>query len=145
MRGRTAITAPALALAVVLALGACGGQSRGAGGSRARAATAAATSATTRTGTTATTGTGTSATTGTGMSATTVAAGGRLHAAHDLVWAPVNPHNVYAADWSGDLSPVVRRDRPLIYVPNSGSATVDEIDPYTYRLVRHFAVGLLPG
>ena len=136
MRGRAAITAPALALAAVVALGACGGQSRGAGGSRARAATAAATSATTRSGP--------SATTRTGTSATTVAAGGRVHAGHDLVWAPVNPHNVYAADWSGDLSPVVRRDRPLIYVPNSGSATVDEIDPYTYRIVRHFAVGLVP-
>src|SRR3984885_7528225 len=136
MRGRAAITAPALALAAVVALGACGGQPRGAGGSRARAATAAATSATTRSGP--------SATTRTGTSATTVAAGGRVHAGHDLVWAPVNPHNVYAADWSGDLSPVVRRDQPLIYVPNSGSATVDEIDPYTYRIVRHFAVGLVP-
>jgi DNA-binding beta-propeller fold protein YncE len=132
MRGRAAITAPALALAVVLALGACGGQSRGARASRTRAASAAATSATTRAATSATT------------SATTVAAGGQLRAARDLVWAPVNPHNVYAADWSGDLSPVVRRDRPLIYVPNSGSATVDEIDPHTYRIVRHFAVGLVP-
>jgi DNA-binding beta-propeller fold protein YncE len=56
----------------------------------------------------------------------------------------LDPHNVYAADRAGDLSPVVRRDRPLIYVPNSGSNTVDEIDPRTYRVVRHFAVGLVP-
>jgi DNA-binding beta-propeller fold protein YncE len=52
--------------------------------------------------------------------------------------------NVYAADAPGRLSPVVRGDRPLIYVPNSQSNTVDEIDPHTYRIVRHFAVGALP-
>ncbi|MBV8712605.1 MAG: beta-propeller fold lactonase family protein [Solirubrobacterales bacterium] len=55
-----------------------------------------------------------------------------------------DPHNVYAADGPRDLSPVVRGDRPLIYVPNSESNTVDEIDPHTYRIVRHFDVGVLP-
>ena len=58
-------------------------------------------------------------------------------------WA-TDPRNVYGADGPGDLSPVVRGDRPLIYVPNSESNTVDEIDPRTYRIVRHFAVGALP-
>jgi DNA-binding beta-propeller fold protein YncE len=29
-------------------------------------------------------------------------------------------------------------------VPNSGSNTVDEIDPHTFRIVRHFATGALP-
>lgn len=58
-------------------------------------------------------------------------------------WA-ADPRNVYAADGAGDLSPVVRGDRQLIYVPNSESNTVDEIDPHTYRIVRHFAVGALP-
>ena len=53
-------------------------------------------------------------------------------------------HNVYAADAAGDLSPVVRGFRPLIYVPNSGSNTVDEIDPHTYKVVRQFNVGALP-
>jgi DNA-binding beta-propeller fold protein YncE len=52
--------------------------------------------------------------------------------------------NVYAADVPGRLSPVVRGFRPLIYVPNSQSDTVDEIDPRTYKVVRHFAVGALP-
>ena len=52
--------------------------------------------------------------------------------------------NVYAADSPGDLSPVVRRARPLIYVPNSQSDSVDEIDPNTYKVVRHFSVGALP-
>jgi DNA-binding beta-propeller fold protein YncE len=42
------------------------------------------------------------------------------------------------------LSPAVRRDRPLVYVPNSQSNTVDEIDQRTFRVVRHFAVGALP-
>ena len=60
------------------------------------------------------------------------------------IWAPPDPHNVYAAAGAGDLSPIVRHDRPLIYVPNSESNTADEIDPHTYRIVRHFAVGALP-
>ncbi len=56
----------------------------------------------------------------------------------------LDPGNVYAADVSGRLSPRVHGDRPLIYVPNSVSNTVDEIDPLTFRVVRHFAVGALP-
>jgi YVTN family beta-propeller protein len=52
--------------------------------------------------------------------------------------------DVYAADRPGRLSPAVRRFRSLIYVPNSGSNTVDEIDPDTYKVVRHFDVGALP-
>jgi YVTN family beta-propeller protein len=59
-------------------------------------------------------------------------------------WAPTDPNNVYAADALGDLAPVARRARPLIYVPNSEAGTVDEIDPHTYRIVREFAVGALP-
>ena len=52
--------------------------------------------------------------------------------------------DVYAAARRGRLSPVARRFRRLIYVPNSDSGTVDEIDPRSYRVVRHFAVGALP-
>ena len=52
--------------------------------------------------------------------------------------------NVYAADRAGDLSPVARRARPLVYVPNSDSNTVDVVDPRTYKVVEHFAVGALP-
>jgi DNA-binding beta-propeller fold protein YncE len=52
--------------------------------------------------------------------------------------------NVYAHDAAGLLSPVARRARPLVYVPNSLSNTVDEIDPRTYRVVRQFSVGGLP-
>ena len=56
--------------------------------------------------------------------------------------APVS--NVYAADRVGMLSDAVRSARPLVYVPNSMSNTVDEIDPHTDRVVRRFAVGTLP-
>jgi DNA-binding beta-propeller fold protein YncE len=56
----------------------------------------------------------------------------------------IDKSNVYAADAPGRLSPAVRGDRPLVYVPNSQSNTVDEIDPHTYKVVRHFAVGTLP-
>jgi DNA-binding beta-propeller fold protein YncE len=56
----------------------------------------------------------------------------------------LDKHDVYAADVPNRLSPVVRRFRPLVYVPNSLSNTVDEIDPHTFKIVRHFAVGRLP-
>lgn len=56
----------------------------------------------------------------------------------------LDPHNVYGADARGDLSPAVRGFRSLVYVPNSQSATVDEVDPSTYKVVREFRVGLVP-
>jgi YVTN family beta-propeller protein len=52
--------------------------------------------------------------------------------------------NVYAADRVGNLSPAVRGAKPYVYVPNSDSGTVDVIDQRTFKVVRHFAVGLLP-
>jgi DNA-binding beta-propeller fold protein YncE len=57
---------------------------------------------------------------------------------------PLDARDVYAADRPGRLSPVVRGMTSRIYVPNSQSNTVDEIDPKTYKIVRHFAVGALP-
>jgi YVTN family beta-propeller protein len=56
----------------------------------------------------------------------------------------LDPRDVYAADRPGDLAPVTRRFRPLVYVPNSASDTVSEVDPRTYRVVRQFQVGALP-
>jgi DNA-binding beta-propeller fold protein YncE len=87
-----------------------------------------------------------------GSSASTIASVGSVHgprmpglSSSAYVVPPLlDPHNVYAADRPGDLAPAVRGFRPLIYVPNSASDTVDEIDPKTYRIVRHFAVGALP-
>jgi len=52
--------------------------------------------------------------------------------------------NVYYADVPGALSPSVSGALSRIYVPNSTSNTVDVIDPATFRVVDHFAVGGLP-
>jgi YVTN family beta-propeller protein len=52
--------------------------------------------------------------------------------------------NVYAADRAGALSPVVRRDPPLVYVPNSESNTVDVISQRTFKVINSFPVGTLP-
>jgi YVTN family beta-propeller protein len=57
--------------------------------------------------------------------------------AHTLAGA-----NVYAHDRV--LSSAARQALPRIYVPNSNSNTVDVIDPRTYKIVEHFAVGGLP-
>ena len=42
------------------------------------------------------------------------------------------------------LHGAARFARSLVYVPNSGSNTVDVIDPTTYKIVEHFTVGGLP-
>jgi YVTN family beta-propeller protein len=55
-----------------------------------------------------------------------------------------NPSDIYAADHAGNLSAVVRNFPPRVYVPNSGSDTVDIIDPATYKIIGHFAVGHQP-
>ncbi len=57
---------------------------------------------------------------------------------------PSASRDVYAADHAGHLSPVVRKDPPRIYVPNSQSNTVDVIDQRTRKVVDHFATGMLP-
>src|SRR5206468_831068 len=41
-------------------------------------------------------------------------------------------------------SPVVRKAKPYVYVPNSDSNTVDVIDQRTFKVVEHFAAGGLP-
>ncbi|MBV8236174.1 MAG: YncE family protein [Acidimicrobiia bacterium] len=58
--------------------------------------------------------------------------------------APLDLHDIYAADRPGHLSPAVAGFPSLVYVPNSESNTVDVIDPSTYKVVSHFAVGRLP-
>lgn len=52
--------------------------------------------------------------------------------------------NVYAHALQGMLAPVVRSDPAHVYVPNSGSNTVDVIDLRTFRVVDQLAVGALP-
>ncbi len=57
---------------------------------------------------------------------------------------PLDPHDVYAADRPGLLSPAARSFPSRVYVPNSASNTVDVIDPKSYKVVDHFPVGGLP-
>jgi DNA-binding beta-propeller fold protein YncE/predicted small secreted protein len=57
---------------------------------------------------------------------------------------PLSPHDIYAADRPGLLSPVVRHDPALVYVPNSESGTLDVIDQRTFQIVGHYQVGRLP-
>ena len=54
----------------------------------------------------------------------------------------LNPADLYSADRV--LTVEQRSILPRIYVPNSGSDTVDVIDPATYKVVDHFAVGHQP-
>ncbi|MEV7676743.1 YncE family protein [Streptomyces sp. NPDC088752] len=56
----------------------------------------------------------------------------------------LDPHDVYAADRPGMLSPVVKDFPSRIYVPNTGSNTVSVIDPATYRVVATVPVGDQP-
>src|ERR1019366_10029174 len=56
----------------------------------------------------------------------------------------LDPSDIYAADHAGKLSETVKNFPSRVYVPNSGSDTVDVIDPATYKIVAHFAVGHQP-
>jgi len=53
-------------------------------------------------------------------------------------------NDIYAADRPGQLSAAVTGFRNLVYVPNSESNTVDVIDPATFKVIDHFAVGRQP-
>jgi YVTN family beta-propeller protein len=56
----------------------------------------------------------------------------------------LDPHDMYSETRVGKLSPVVQDFPSRVYVPNSGSDTVDVIDPQTYTIIDHFRVGRLP-
>jgi YVTN family beta-propeller protein len=56
----------------------------------------------------------------------------------------LNANDIYAADRPGQLSPAVKNALPRIYIPNSDSNSVDVIDPATFKIVDHFAVGRQP-
>ncbi len=56
----------------------------------------------------------------------------------------LSPKDIYAADHAGQLSPAVKNFPSYIYVPNTGSNSVDVIDPKTFKIVRHFKVGRQP-
>lgn len=54
------------------------------------------------------------------------------------------PRNIYAAAGPNALSDAVRSALPLVYVPNSRSASVSVIDPSSYRVIRTFTTGAVP-
>jgi YVTN family beta-propeller protein len=54
------------------------------------------------------------------------------------------PVNIYAATGRNALAPAAARAQPLVYVPNSRSATVTVIDPLAYRVIRTFSTGARP-
>ena len=56
----------------------------------------------------------------------------------------LNANDIYSETRSGKFSPIVRDFPRRVYVPNSGSNTVDVIDPDTYKIVDHFRVGRQP-
>jgi DNA-binding beta-propeller fold protein YncE len=52
--------------------------------------------------------------------------------------------NVYAAAGAGELNAVAATARPMVYVPNTMSNTVQLIDPRTYKVVGRFRTGREP-
>ena len=52
--------------------------------------------------------------------------------------------NIYSETAAGKLAETVRQFPERVYVPNSGSNTVDVIDPKTFKVVSHFTVGRQP-
>lgn len=56
----------------------------------------------------------------------------------------VDSNNLYSADKPGMLSATVKNYPSRVYVPNSKSNTVDIIDPETFKIIGHFAVGKEP-
>jgi YVTN family beta-propeller protein len=54
---------------------------------------------------------------------------------------PARPRNIYTGILPGHLSPAVRGVPERVYVPNSDSGTVTEIDPVTFAVLRTFATG----
>ena len=65
------------------------------------------------------------------------------HADSPTTTAP-GPVNIYAADGPNNLSPVVKKDPYLIYVPESAGRDVDVIDPRTMTVIARYETGLGP-
>lgn len=58
--------------------------------------------------------------------------------------APLDPHDLYAADRPGQLSDTVKDFPSRVYVPNTQSDTVSVIDPTTYQVIDTLHVGHQP-
>jgi len=82
---------------------------------------------------------------GTGDAHSTSMAAGRRTVTHSNgIAAPGAMPNIYARAGRGMVSPAVLKDRPLVYVPNSRSASVTVIDPATHAILRTFRTGAVP-
>lgn len=58
--------------------------------------------------------------------------------------SPGAPVNIYSHDGPNDLSPKVKNDPYLIYVPESAGDSVDVIDPTTMKVIDRYQTGLDP-
>ena len=56
----------------------------------------------------------------------------------------VGPVNVYAGAGAGRLSPVAKRAKNLVYVPNGAANTMQVIDPTTFRVIATYPTGRQP-
>jgi YVTN family beta-propeller protein len=54
------------------------------------------------------------------------------------------PPDVYSATAAGNMAPATADVPTRVYVPNSDAATVDVIDPETFKVIDHFPVGKVP-
>ena len=77
---------------------------------------------------------------------TTVPTSGSTPSAGGLAGMPplLDPHDVYAADRPGMISPAIAHDPAYVYVPDTNSGDVYVIDQHTMKVVSHFAVGREP-
>lgn len=57
---------------------------------------------------------------------------------------PASDLNVYANTLSGVVPCPLCNLPPRVYVPNSTAGTVDIIDPLTFKIIDHYAVGFIP-
>ena len=57
---------------------------------------------------------------------------------------PATATNVYANIMSGVVPCPLCNIPPRVYVPDSGDGTVDVIDPLTFKVIDHYAVGSIP-
>jgi YVTN family beta-propeller protein len=74
------------------------------------------------------------------------AAPARMLPAPDVqpVSLPPPDFNVYASTLSGAVPCPLCNLPPRVYVPNSTAGTVDVIDPLTFKVIDHYAVGAIP-
>jgi DNA-binding beta-propeller fold protein YncE len=56
----------------------------------------------------------------------------------------VDPTNVYSETRAGNFSPAVAGALPRVYAPNLQTGEVDVIDPETFKVIDHYAVGRSP-